>query len=301
MEYTLVNNLITSVISENPLQKNFLINSMKELDENHFKGLNSYIEFCLYNGIDIQFLAKSYNFIVKETFREQMFFNKHKRYRYATFNEVASSVYMDNDYMKKYMYGLAITSFLWKQHQVMHTFFENHLPKEKSGTFLEIGPGHGYYFMKALTLTAFDHLTAIDISPTSVEMTKEIVKQSVGMNTGKKWDIHQCDFLMMETTNKYDGLVMGEVLEHVENPVAFLKKIHSIVHEDSFVYITTCANAPEIDHLYLFKNEIEVIKMAEDCGFTVKEKLIVPYGNYTVEETNEKELPLNIALTLAKR
>ena len=300
MEYTLVNNLIASVIGQNPLQKNFLTNSMKELDEDHLKGLNLYIEFCLSNGIDLQFLAKSYNFIVRETLREQMFFNKHKRYRYSTYNEVAGSVYMDNEYMQKYMYGLAITSFLWKQHQVMHKFFEDHLPKEKTGTFLEIGPGHGYYFMKALTLTAFDDLTAIDISPTSVEMTKQIVKQSVGMNTGKKWDIYQCDFLMLETTKKYDGLVMGEVLEHVENPVAFLKKIHSIVHLDSFVYITTCANAPEIDHLYLFKNEKEVIKMAEDCGFTVKGKLVVPYANYTVEETNEKELPLNIALTLAK-
>ncbi|MFZ6024737.1 MAG: class I SAM-dependent methyltransferase [Bacteroidota bacterium] len=300
MKYKLVDELVSYITNENPFQKKFLIQSFNDIDTNHLDSLNEYLKFCISNGIELSFIAKSYNFIVKETFKEQIFFNKHKRYRYSSYREVAGSVYMDPEYMKKYMYGLAITAFLWKQHQLMHVFFEKVLPNNKKGSFLEIGSGHGYYFLKALTKTSFDDFTAIDISPTSVEMTKAIVTKSIDPSLNKKWNIYECDFLKMETNKIYDGLVMGEVLEHVENPYAFLRKIYDLVNSESFVYITTCANAPEIDHLYLFKNASEVIELVQSAGFAIVEKLIVPYSNFTLEETIEKELPLNIALTLKK-
>jgi len=301
MERLSIKNLVKEIIAHNPLQKKFLENSINKLDDDHINGLEEYIVFCEGQGISIEFLAQSYNFIVRETMREQMFFQKNKRYRYSTYKEVAQSVYLNDDYMAKYMYGLAVTSFLWKQHQQMHTFFEQVLPHDKKGSFLEIGSGHGYYFMKALRSTAFDNFTAIDISPTSVEMTKSIVKANVDDNLFSKTNIYECDFLNLEITQTFEGLVMGEVLEHVESPMTFLEKIHTLVNPDSFVYITTCANAPEIDHLFLFKNDAEIIDLVKRAGFQVENQLVVPYNDYSVEETIAKELPLNVALSLKKQ
>ncbi len=293
--------LINEIVATNPLQKKFLQNSVDQLNDEHRKGLQDYLSFCIKQGKSITFLANAYNFIVKETMREQMYFRKHKKYRYSFYHEVSGSVYLNEEYMSKYMYGLAITSFLWKQHQLIHSFFEQVLPHNKNGNFLEIGPGHGFYFMHALRSTQFDHFTAIDLSPTSVEMTKAIVTANMKNIYSENWNIYECDFLEMKSDEKFDGLVMGEVLEHVEKPLAFLEKIHSIVNEDSFVYITTCANAPEIDHLFLFRNDQEVTDMVRQAGFEIDKQLVVPYGDYTVAETIDKALPLNIALSLKKK
>lgn len=295
-----ITQLISEIIAANPLQKKFLNTSVQELDGEHRKGLQDYLSFCNSQGISINFLAGAYNFIVKETMREQMYFRKHKQYRYSFYHEVAGSVYLNDEYMSKYMYGLAITSFLWKQHQQIHRFFEQVLPRNKTGNFIEIGPGHGFYFMNALRSTSFDKFTAIDLSPTSVEMTKAIVKANIDNKLADKWNIYECDFLKLEAVEKYDGLVMGEVLEHVEKPLAFLEKIYSIVNEDSFIYITTCANAPEIDHLFLFKSDQEVIDMVHEAGFKIDQQLVVPYDGHSIEETVAKALPLNIALSLKK-
>ena len=42
---------------------------------------------------------------------------------------MAASVYHDRDYMDRYMYGLAITNFLWPNHVAMARFLRESLPK----------------------------------------------------------------------------------------------------------------------------------------------------------------------------
>ena len=41
-----------------------------------------------------------------------------------------------------------------------------------------------------------------------------------------------------------DALVMGEVLEHVEEPYSLLERIIEIVMPDGFVFVSTCIIAP---------------------------------------------------------
>ena len=291
--------LIDAILAENPSHKPFLDQSLDGLPEEVLDELASYLGYCQSRGVGLTFLAESYNTIVQDTFSEQIYFMRHKKYRFSTYAEVAGSVYQNEEYMKKYMYGLAITLFLWPAHRQLKQFFERTLPKTSGGRYLEIGPGHGFYFMRALDATQFDSFTAVDISPASVDMARDIVSSGYfGEFSG--YSIVCQDFLSADLDGeRFDALVMGEVLEHVEEPGTFLRRIRELTHPESYVYVSTCMNAPAVDHIALFRSVAELEAIINDAGLRIADQCLVPYPGLTVEETERKQLALNIGAVLS--
>lgn len=294
---TAVNNLISEIKLINPLQANFLDNAIAGLSAKDKEEFEKYLQYVLANGIEMVYLAQSYDLIVKDTLREQIFFKRNGRYRYSTYEEVAGSVYLNDEYMSKYMLGLAITSYLWLNHVQMRGFFEAQIPRDRKGSYLEIGPGHGMYFMKSMKICSFDTYEGIDISPTSVKMTNEIL-ESGAFGNFENYKVYEEDFLNLNTDAKYDSIVMGEVLEHVESPDTFLKKIKSLAKPDAFIYVTTCINAPAIDHISLFTSVEHLHGIITNSGLNVAAELVVPYTGLTLEQSEQQKLPINIAMVL---
>ena len=156
----------------NPVHAKFLARAFRNLSSENSDELGRYVDYCAKDGITIEYLAECHNLIVTDTQIEQIYFKRNKRYRCSTFEEVANAVYFSNTYMPRYMHGLAITTFLWPNHLAMRDFFVKTFPAGARGEYLEIGPGHGYYFTKASALGSFDFMTGIDISASSVALTK---------------------------------------------------------------------------------------------------------------------------------
>ena len=123
-----LDSLLGEIVRINPLQSRFIKESLDDASSEELEDLGEYVRFCENNSIDIPYLARCYDLIVKDTLREQLFFQRHKRYRYSTFAEVADSVYFDDEYMSKYMHGLAITAWLWPNHRNMHRYFARSIP-----------------------------------------------------------------------------------------------------------------------------------------------------------------------------
>lgn len=290
--------LTDAIIKVNPLQRAFLVNSTNSMSDEEKLTLESYIDYCTCSGQTVEYLAKCYDLIVKDTLREQLFFQKHKRYRYSSYAEVADSVYLNDEYMAMYMHGLAITAFLWPNHRKMRRYFLDAIPKKSTGNYLEIGPGHGVYLLSAMQLTSYEHFEGIDISPKSIELTRRILESGKFAIPGS-FDLHCRDFLADQGTGrKYDAIVMGEVLEHVEEPLSFLRTIRSLASEDSFIYITTCINAPAIDHIYLFESVESLEDVICTSGLSIADRLIVPYEDMSLDESAEKRMPVNVAYVL---
>ena len=172
----LIKEFVAEVLSANPMHTNFIRASLESLRNADAEDLNEYLLFCLACDMSLKRVAKCYNTIVTDTQTEQVHFIRNGTYRYSTFDEVADHVYFDADYMQKYMCGLAVSSFLWPNHNAIHQFFLSSLPSDVGGTYLEVGPGHGYYFMKAASSGQFDRLVGIDISPESIRMTGQILE-----------------------------------------------------------------------------------------------------------------------------
>ena len=291
--------LIDEIVALNIMQKAFIQSCLESLTAEEIEHLNNYIDFLITKeNLSVSFIAACYDLIVKDTLREQIYFLRHKRYRYSSYAEVAGSVYLNDDYMTKYMYGLAITSFLWPQHCQMKRWFSDRIPKDRKGKYLEIGPGHGYYFMDAQKKTSFESFTGVDISPTSIRLTKSILESGF-FGKFSNYELKLIDFLAVDLQEKYDAVVMGEVLEHVENPVAFIKKINECSAGDAFIYITTVINAPAIDHIALFKNVEDLDTCVKDGGLKLKEYFLTASNNkLSVEENLKQLLPVNIAMVL---
>jgi len=61
----------------------------------------------------------------------------------------------------------------------------------------------------------------------------ETAKKSYGLN------VETADFITYETHKKWDVIIMGDVLEHVSDPVAAVEKVSRMIAEDGCVWIST--------------------------------------------------------------
>lgn len=171
----LIHELIQEILKINKLQRNFLSSSLQTLSENDANLFTRYLMYCLNQQRTLEYLARCYDLIAKDTFKQQLYFKRHGKYKYSSYTEVESLVYQNEDYMNMYMHGLAITTFLWPNHVQMKSFFKEKLPKQQTGKYLEIGPGHGFHMMEAMQIAHYDEYLGVDISPTSVVLTQNIL------------------------------------------------------------------------------------------------------------------------------
>ncbi|MGO4660442.1 class I SAM-dependent methyltransferase [Terrabacter sp. 2TAF16] len=295
----LVSKLVDSVIDQFPVHRGFLEQAVEGATEDERDRLGSYLRFCLSKGLSLEYLAESYLTILGDTLDEQEYFRRHGHYRHSTFADVAESVYHDRDYMDRYMYGLAITTFLWPNHVEMSRFLRRSLPRDRGGRYLEVGPGHGFLLMAAIETGSFDDFLGVDLSPASVEQTRTIVEH---FHPDAPVRVELRDFLTADdlAPSSFDAVVMGEVLEHVEQPEVFLRRIADLAKPGAFVFVTTCVNAPAVDHIYLWRTTDELESMISDCGLSIVEPLRLPYEGKTLDQSRDEQLPINVAYVLAK-
>jgi SAM-dependent methyltransferase len=91
---------------------------------------------------------------------------------------------------------------------------------------------------------------------------------------------------------QYDWITMGEVIEHVEQPLELLRKVRSLLAPSGRAYITTPANAPTLDHIYLFREEEEIRGMLRDAGFAVEREVLMYSEDLPVEQARARKLAL---------
>lgn len=295
----MIEQLISEILEQNKLHKRVLEAEYGSLSSQEREDLLAYLKYCAGNGISIDHLAKSYNLVVKDMVREQIRFMRSGNYRFSSYAEVSGLVYDNPEYMEMYMYGLAISTFLWQNHRLMRKFFIGAIPKATGGSYVEVGPGHGHYFIEAMKATHYERFVGIDISATSAKMTQDIISGGF-YGTFSGYEIINADFLSHASETKYDALVMSEVIEHVENPKAFLDRAYDVTSSKPFIYLSTCINAPAVDHITLFRTIDEVRALVDACKMTIEKELVAPYNGTTLERSVAEKLPINVALVLSK-
>lgn len=299
---SLIDSLCDAVVAEYPVHKGFLNDALGKLGDDEKVEFHSYLEYCVSKGLTLDYLAESYLSLLEDTLREQIYFMQHKEYRYSTLAEVIDLVYNNTEYMNRYMYGLAITDFLWSNHIEIIRFFKRTLPKNIAGKYLEVGPGHGHYMMTAMQLSGYSSYLGVDISSASIEQTRSIVDYFQPEHKSRL-QLQEVDFLDAAGLDQgaYDAIVMGEVLEHVEQPELFLARIVELAKPEAYIFVTSCVNAPEIDHIYLWRTIDSLESMIKGCGLDIVDMAYMPYAGKTLEEAKADELPINVAYVLEKR
>ncbi len=104
----------------------------------------------------------------------------------------------------------------------------NNISEYSNGTdILEIGIGKG-----ALIATALEFGYSIDC----IEIDENIAYE---ISNILNHDIICCDFLNFRTDKTYDIITMGDVIEHLSNPINGLKKAYSLLNDDGVLWIST--------------------------------------------------------------
>jgi len=292
-----VDNLLSKILELNSKHTSMIAESMKQLSNDELQDFDHYIEYLQMNGRTLDSLAKDYTLIVTDTFKELIYFSRFGHYRFSTIKEIEEAGYFDKKYMDQYMIGLGLTTFVWENHMQMKRFFTKNLPTNQMGTYLEIGPGHGFNMMQAIKNTNCQHYIGVDINEASVDLTRKILA-STCFGKFNNYQVVKSDFLQWKSNKLYDIIVMGEVLEHVENPLSFLRKIKQLASDSAHIFVTTCINAPAIDHISLYKSFEDIELLIEHAGLEIKQCLQIPYHKKSLLECQKEKLPVNVGVIL---
>ena len=198
------------------------------------------------------------------------------------------------------MLGLAVSTFLWPQHQRLYKFFCAFIADQLSiqrhdAAYLEIGAGAGLYALKALETLPFNNFAFVDISEQGLRMTKEMLH---GSRTETKQIYSRSDFLEYEPNTLFDIITANEVIQATEDPLKFLLKCKCLIKNTGKVYISSPINSPVVDFVTAFASKREIDHVIGEAGFDIEKDVIIPYDGYTLEVCEKRRLPINVAYIL---
>lgn len=295
----IVEKFITHVSNQSELQRKYL--QKWNITEKEKVELRIILSFFLekYN-YTLDYLADAYIFINNMVMEETYYFIKYGKYRNESFEEVNKEIYQNTKYMDRLMCGLTISDYIWINHIKMIRYYEKHLDSFRGKKYLEIGPGFGQYLKMSILKDNFDEYLAVDISPVSVKKCRDYLEYC-GIKIDKKCNIIEKNFENLTINDKFDFVVMGEMLEHVEKPLNVLNKIYTLLNQNGKAFITTVINAPTIDHIFLFKTVKDVLDIVRNAGFKIEDYFCATAGDISFEKAEKKKKGINIALILKKQ
>ncbi len=263
--------------------------------------LQRYERFMVSEGITCEGLAEAYLLMVNQVMHSRIEFLRTGRYPVCSENEAFKNVYDDKRVMMSYMLGLGLSQFLWEHHYKIYKFYLASLELVRNKRkFLEIGSGHGVYVLELLNVVNdFENMDIVDISDTSLKITKKIIG-ILKPNYVEHINFIKADINLYKSETNYDFITIGEVLEHVENPSKLLKILFNLLDGDGYLFVTTCANCPAIDHTYHFKSVKEIQQILKESGFSKYKEIIVPSEDKSNQELEDLKIDVSYAAILKR-
>ncbi len=300
MKADYVSQIAALLESTNPVQAKKFNPFLQGCDSVYFERANlffsQYEKVIKHLGKDFSYSVDCYNQMLAEMLYERINFLESGKYSNSSFDDVRIKLYENPAAFEHHMHGLALAQFVWWDQYKRFSFFADNLKRFKTGTnsYLEVGGGHGLYLSEALR--QFDETVSfdlVDISPTSIEMSQ------VALETNRVNYILG-DIELQSHDKKYNFITIGEVIEHLENPERALLGLRKILSPNGVIFVTTPANAPMIDHIYLFRNADEIRSLILKCGFKIDDECAVFAENIKEERAIKLKIPLMYAAFISR-
>lgn len=189
---------------------------------------------------------------------------------------ITAEIYDSGEVMDGYyLVGLYATYFVWPHHYRMLDFYRRSFLGVSAGEatrFAEWGVGHGLLSAAALSRWPEARAWLFDLSAHSLDFARRLLAAA-----GRA---ERCTFVRGDVVEKadlpvVDRLVCSEVLEHVPRPDRVLERIRAALAPGGRAFLTAAVNAPQADHVHLFRSDDEVFEMAASAGLTVGPHLSV--------------------------
>lgn len=253
-------------------------------DDAFLQRTDEFASLALTNvGDELTRYVEDYRWMSERFVEEEIFFQREGKYRLSTFQEAYKEVYSDLEYMSRYVRGILISQVIWDPHaRAFDAFREEFLRAIPEGSsYLEVGPGHGFFLYFASLSASISRLEAWDVSKASIQETKAALGK---LGVSRDITIIEQDVLKAPTRHdEFDAAVISEVLEHLERPDLALRSLCSALKVGGRIFINAPINSPAPDHIYLWRTTQEFAKFVEDQGFRIDVAHYLPVTGYTLE------------------
>lgn len=219
--------------------------------------------------------VRGYGRFALDSMKLQVKFQQTKEYDNKTYKEAASEVYQNKDYMfGLYLPGILLSHYLWRHHFLQHVFFrEKFLPildRRDMQRFYDVGTGTGFYSKELLTRTRLTG-KGFDLSPHSLSHTLMLLNAH---GVAGRYEGILRDIIDDPVRDPADCVINIEVLEHLEDPQTFLNALSGMLRQGGHGLISAAINAPNADHIYLYRSAGEVEKQLRKAGFEIVDSTV---------------------------
>jgi 2-polyprenyl-3-methyl-5-hydroxy-6-metoxy-1,4-benzoquinol methylase len=222
-------------------------------------------------------------------------------YRYRTWREVDAHVYSDPalaQYGPPYVWAMYFTQAFWVSHGRVWRFFleafADAAALPPAGRVLEVPSGNGLFLTHFLSRNPAWRGVGIDLSDASVAFTERVLALN---GVRARADVVKTDFFRYDDSTRFDRIVCGEFLEHVEDPLAVLRRLRALLAPEGRLFLTAAVYAANIDHIYLYERAQDVRDQLAAAGLRVERELVqaVLRGN----DPEAPRTPVNYSAILA--
>lgn len=207
---------------------------------------------------------------------EQARYEASGHYTSDSFAQAEAEVYSRRDVMDEYLWGVYVTNFLWAHHMEIMRFFQDRFlaPLPEKAHLVEIAPGHGGWGVWAMNARPDATLEGYDISPSSIAIATSIA-EAAGVSERVTYTRRNALDLASMPEGIADALICSFLVEHLEQPEQLFAVISRLLKPGGTAFITGALTAAQVDHIYEFRRESELILLAEQHGMRVRESLSV--------------------------
>ncbi len=274
--------IVSAVLGQWPEHGTFLRRSLRAHDEESLATVEEAAAHVVrLMGDEISTFCENYRWVCGLVNEEVPRFLRTGEYRCKTFAEAEEEVYSNQPYMEKYMNGLLVSQPLWYNHARAFFAFKRRflstLPP--NADYLEIGPGHGLFLAQAAADPAIATVSAWDISVESLRLTAQALSR---LGVTRAVDLKQRDVLASQPDEAFHGIVISEVLEHLEEPVRALRSLHRHLRDDGRIFINVPINSPAPDHIFALRTPEEAAELVRSAGLRIVDQSTEPMSGYTL-------------------
>jgi 2-polyprenyl-3-methyl-5-hydroxy-6-metoxy-1,4-benzoquinol methylase len=233
---------------------------------------------------------------------EELYFRRHGRYRLSRFEDAERECYADPVLMGRYMNGVLLSGVFWDNHaRAFASYHDNYLPRLPAGaSHLEIGPGHGFLLLLAARQKNIARLTGWDVSPTSVAHTTTMLETLGVARPVSLTCMNLFEAASASADEGFDSIVMSEILEHLEDPVAALRAASRQLKPGGLLWVNVPANSPAPDHIYLIGGLEEAIELVRAADLEVVDSVAIPMTGATLEKAISRKLTVSCLIVARK-
>ncbi|PWC44286.1 class I SAM-dependent methyltransferase [Azospirillum sp. TSO22-1] len=202
-------------------------------------------------------------------------FERERVYAAKTYAEAAAQVYHNEAYVNTlYAPGILLSHYLWphyfNQLRWFHAHFAPLVREAADRRFCEVGVGSGFYSRQLLSVAPDVRGHAFDISAHSLDYTARHLER---FGVRERWSGTLRNVIAAPPIDSPDGqwpfIVSADVLEHLEDPPAFLRSLRRMLQAGGIGFIATVITSANTDHIYLYNSWEEIRDQLVGAGFRV--------------------------------